>query len=210
MQTQDLEREREIERRVIEFQRNNFEERYVGAHISKLQIPDEYSDYVLGQIDKFMKNPKNMLVFLSTPGLGKTYFCAALAEWMIRNFNSYRYHKEEGILKKLRECISEQRGDYLEALKLLTDDEIVIMDDVASGMNPEKNTYRDYEFRREVFFSFLDYRYNTMKPTIITSNLTRNQFYEVYSERIESRLFAEENIIIKIFDSSTDKRKIGM
>ncbi len=90
------------------------------------------------------------------------------------------------------------------------DDEFVILDDVASGINPDKVTYRDLEFRREVFFSFLDYRYNSKKPTVITSNLTREQFKQVYSERIFSRLFAKENTIIEIFDDSLDKRAQGL
>ncbi len=92
----------------------------------------------------------------------------------------------------------------------MIDDELVILDDVGSGINPEKVSYRDLEFRREVFFSFLDYRYNAQLPTIITSNFTQKDFNEVYSERICSRLFSSENTIISIFGEGLDKRKKGM
>lgn len=157
-----------------------------------------------------MKDPKNFLVFIGSPGCGKTYFCAALIDWAFRTFNSRRYHKEEELLRKLRQGISEGNGDYLIALEYMIDDDFVILDDVASGINPDKVSHRDLEFRREVFFSFLDYRYNTHKPTIITSNLTRQQFKDVYSERIASRLFASENIIIEMFGDDLDKRGKGM
>jgi DNA replication protein DnaC len=157
-----------------------------------------------------MKEPKNMLVFHGTPGIGKTYFCAALTDWMISKFDTYRYHTEEEVLRRLREGIAEGKGDYLIGLEYLIDDDFVMLDDVGSGINPDKVTYRDLEFRREVFFSFLDYRYNCQKPTIITSNFTKAQFGEVYSERILSRLFAAENTIISLFDPTKDKRALGM
>lgn len=163
-----------------------------------------------GRIANFMKNPKNMLVYCGDPGTGKTYFCAALTEWSIKYFNTRRYHKEESLLKNLRKGISEGIGDYLENLHLLIDDELIILDDVGSGINPDKLTYRDLEFRREVFYSFLDYRYNKMLPTIITSNFNKEDFEKVYSERIVSRLFASENLIIEIFGEGLDKRKEGM
>lgn len=157
-----------------------------------------------------MQNPVNFLVYTGSPGCGKTYFCAALTEWSGRTFNTRRYHREESLLRKLRQGISDGSGDYLIALEYMIDDDFVILDDVASGINPDKTTYRDLEFRREVFFSFLDYRYNTQKPTVITSNLTRQQFKDVYSERIASRLYANENIIIEMFGNDLDKRAQGM
>ena len=162
------------------------------------------------EIYKYLKNPKNFLVYHGNPGIGKTYLCAALTEWTFENFPTRRYHRESDLLRKLRLGISEGKGDYLINLEYLVDDEIVILDDVGSGINAEKLTYRDLEFRREVFFSFLDYRYNSCKPTIITSNFSKEQFLEVYSERIVSRLFAAENTIISLFEKCCDKRQYGM
>lgn len=94
-----------------------------------------------------MKNPKNILVFNGSPGIGKTHFCSALTEWALKTFNSRRYHKEESLLRALRAGISEGNGDYLINLQLLTDDELVILDDVGSGINADKFTNRDLEFR---------------------------------------------------------------
>lgn len=132
-----------------------------------------------------------------------------MVECMMMKFNTLRYHTEENLLSKLRNDINQgSGGDYIHNLKFLIDDDLVILDDVASGINPEKSSYRDLEFRREVFFSFLDYRYNMMKPTIITSNFTREDFKNVYSDRIYSRLFAKENTIISVFgDEAIDRRQ---
>jgi DNA replication protein DnaC len=162
------------------------------------------------QILGFLKNPKNMLVYNGSPGTGKTYFCACLVEWCFENFSTFRYHREEDILRRLRNGISDGKSDYLMNLEYLIDDQFVMLDDVGSGINPKKVTHRDLEFRREVFFSFLDYRYRVGLPTVITSNFTRNDFKEVYSERIYSRLFASQNTIIERFGEGLDKRQMGM
>jgi len=157
-----------------------------------------------------MKNPKNMLVYMGEYGLGKTYFCAALSEWIVSSFNTYRYYKDSQLLKGLREGISEGFGDYLGALKYKIDDELVILDDVGNGINPDQISYKDLEWRREILLEFLDYRYNTTLPTIITSNFSRAQFLQVYDKRISSRLFATENTFIEVFGEGLDKRQMGM
>ena len=160
-------------------------------------------------METFLRKPSDILVYHGYPGVGKTYFCAALTEWSFKTFASRRYHREEALLRRLREGISEGRGDYLINLEWLIDDQFVILDDVGSGINPSKLTYRDLEFRREVFFSFLDYRYRMRLPTVITSNFSREEFLEVYSQRIVSRLFSVQNTIISNFNVNEDKRQQG-
>lgn len=156
----------------------------------------------------FMKNPKNILVFLGSPGCGKTYCCAAMIEWIFTNYRTFRKHRELDLLSKLRESMSSDT-DYSKTLELLIDDEFIILDDVGSGINPGKVSYKDLEWRREILFNFLDNRYNSMQPTIITSNLNKEQFEEVYSERISSRLFSAENKIITMFGKGLDQRQMG-
>lgn len=145
-----------------------------------------------------MKNPKNILFFTSGPGFGKTYFCAALTEWMLKSFDTFRYHKEENLLKSLRSVIHDGAGDWAEALRYKIDDDFIILDDVGSWFNMERVHEKDNNWKIEVFFSFLDDRYNSMKPTIVTSNLDKKGFQKAYSDRVVSRLFASENTVIEI------------
>jgi len=151
-----------------------------------------------------------MLVYVGSPGIGKTYFCAALTEWILVTFgNRWRYHREEDLLRHLRSVINESNGDYSREIELKCDDEFVILDDVGSGIDYSRSEHKNFEWRAEVFFTFLDYRYRTEKPTLITSNLNRQQFSKIYSPRVESRLFARENTIIELHDEE-DKRQKGM
>ena len=151
---------------------------------------------------KYLNDPKNFLVIHGAAGTGKTYFCACLVEWALSKFNSFRYYKESDILERLRKCIHNGNGDFTTELKMLTDDELVMWDDVGSS-DPEDN-----EWRQQMFFNFLDERYNSMLPTIITTNFSKKDFYEIYHERVGDRLFARENTIIDLSDL-TSKRKQG-
>lgn len=195
-----------LEQATREFQERNFDKRYIGATISKFGCPPREAEKILD----YMENPKGMLVVLGIPGTGKTYLCSALVEWGLKNFASMRYHNEKKLLEHLRLGISEGQGDYARNLEHMIDDDFVMLDDVGSGINPEKVTYRDLEWRREIFFHFLDTRYNSMKPTLITSNFNEENFKDVYSERICSRLFSKENLIVKLFEGVEDKRQNGM
>lgn len=152
------------------------------------------------QISNFLKEPKNILIYCGNPGIGKTYFCAALTNWAFETFDNFRYWNESELLKRVRSSMSDFKGDYLECLKLLIDDQLIILDDVGStGTN---------EWREEILFDLIDERYNSMRPTVITSNFSVQEFKNKFHERICSRLFAKENTIIEILDGE-DQRSLG-
>lgn len=139
-----------------------------------------------------MKGKKDFLIYCGNPGIGKTYFCAAMYEYALQNFKSVRYWNESELLKKIRGSMDEFKGDYLDCLKYLIDDEFVMLDDIGStGLN---------EWRKEVIFDAIDERYNCMMPTVITSNFSVREFKEFFHQRVSSRLFGKDNYIIEILD----------
>ena len=90
-------------------------------------------------------------------------------------------------------------GDYRDAIEYLTDDDLVIFDDLGSS------GYTDW--RKEVLFEFIDLRYSSKKPTIITSNLTRQGLVTAVGERGVDRLLASENTIIENFSGTSFRQK---
>lgn len=72
----------------------------------------------------------------------------------------------------------------------MIDDQFLMIDDLGIS--------KHNEWREEILFALVDQRYRTGLPTIFTSNLSRNQFIEKYHERVSSRLFSQENIIVEI------------
>lgn len=139
------------------------------------------------------------MVYIGSPGIGKTYLCSALIPWIYKKVQSFRYWKERDLLEKLREGI-DKGWDYNKEMKYLLDHDFVMIDDVgSSGINT---------WRKEVLFALIDHQYENKKPCVITSNLTRKEISEGLGERSASRLFASENTIIEVPDGK-DLRQEG-
>ena len=184
-------------KRSEEYQERLFGKRFKGAKLSRVSLPRSAVRKVLGWI----KKPKHFLVMVGPAGTGKTYFCAAMLDEMIDKVRHIRAYDERTLLKKVRNSIGESsKGDYLDCLRVLLDDDLIILDDIGSSGHTD--------WREEVLMEAIDYRYYSMLPTIVTSNLYKKEFFETYGQRITSRLFAAENTIIDLSDMK-DLREEG-
>lgn len=176
---------------MITFHDYGFGKRYEDAHLSRIELPDEN----MHMLQDWLKNPDRIFAFLGTPGVGKTYFCAALVKYLLEQHKNVRYMSERTLYKHLRDVMNEY--DYEHELKRLCDCDYFILDDVGScGFT---------DWRRDILFSFLDYRNSNASPTVITSNLFLKDFNEQFSPRFVSRLKEKGNIIMEL--NWVDKRQ---
>ncbi len=131
--------------------------------------------------------------------MGKTHICAAICSYVYKKkFNFIRVYQERAFLSKVRDSMQE-KGDYMDKMQFYCDDDLIILDDFgACGFN---------DWRKEMWQAFLDYRYQTEKPTIITTNLTREEIDEKFHSRFSSRLFAKDNLIIDV-DGEDFRKKV--
>lgn len=177
-----------------------FGNRFENAHFSRLeQNPD-----MTRILCNWCAEPKNFLFFHGNVGTGKTYFCAA---WFnaIREqadkqrkelkypFLSYRAYSEQHFFNELKHAI--QLGwNPVDRIRTICDSDFIILDDLGSS----KMT----EWQIEMISELIDLRYSCHMPTLITSNLDRNQVKDIFSERIYDRIFAKENTIVQQNESS--------
>lgn len=183
-------RDERLEKRIREFQRKNFGQRFEGATLSK--AGNSLGSSAIEQIQRSIQSKKNFLVLLGAPGTGKTYLCAAIAGLSLGFYDTVRCWKEEYLFAHLRDSI-ERFGDYANSLKFALDDQLTILDDL--GSTPVN------DWRKEIIFNTVDIRYASMLPTIVTSNLTKQEISYRYEPRTADRLFAKENTIIDLFDA---------
>lgn len=173
--------------------------RYAGASLSTItNLPGG----VLETIAEWIKKPAGFLTLVGNPGCGKTYFCSAILENLPKQIRWVRGYKERDLLTRLRESISDTgKGDYVRHLQMLADDDLIIIDDLGStGVT---------DWRKEVIFEFIDFRYSIKKPTILTSNLSLDEIGRDYGWRVKSRLEAKENIVVDMFECP-DLRQEGL
>lgn len=165
--------------------REQFEREYWDAHLSKVRLPED----ILNRILDWTKNPKDILFFASNPGVGKTYLAAAIAnDWDEKGF-PFRAFNERSLLSQLRGIVREGNCDYEYELRRLCDCPFFILDDLG--------TAKETEFQKEVIFDFVDIRWASRKPTIITSNVSISYLGEYFGERFISRMSDNRNVIIE-------------
>ena len=131
-------------------------------------------------------------------GLGKTYFCHAVANGKkekVENFVELLYELRDNIPK----------GFYNDAIKNLCDREYLIIDDIGAEKLSDSVS--------ELVYMIVNKRYENMKKTILTTNLPFDKFSERYGDRILSRI-AEMCVMVEVTGEDKrlfkeDEKKIG-
>lgn len=184
--------------RTEEYQSRLFGKRFRGATLAKSKIDTRSS----GRIAGWLAKPKGFLLIWGPPGIGKTYICSALLESILPRYRSVRAYSERNLLRRIRSSFDQvATGDYLTVLHDLIDDEVIIIDDLGSSGYTE--------WREEILFEAVDFRYENTAPTVITTNLSPSEISSTYGRRIYSRLFAKENTIIDL-SGLDDLREEGL
>lgn len=155
----------------------------------------------------FVKKGANLYLHSSTSGNGKTSWAIKLAQTYIdRTWKSYDFSScavlfvsVPTFLEALKRNIS-VRDDYAERLlSKISKADLVIWDDIAA------KTGSEYEINK--LLSLIDGRIAKNKANIYTSNLNRNDIYDVLGSRLASRI-CNYSTDIELFGA--DKRCLGI
>jgi DNA replication protein DnaC len=138
-------------------------------------------------IVNWLRSPKNILCLLGIPGTGKTFFCTAVANWLIEQKKEVFYTNIRRFFESIQKAISENKNQY-EQIRLFSEKPILIIDDLGAS----KNT----EWQKEVILDLIDTRYSSELPTVITSNYTFQEMKEIFDDRIERRINNRDNLLI--------------
>jgi DNA replication protein DnaC len=158
-----------------------------SAHLSKLRIKNEE----MIRLSKWNSNPKDFLLFLGSPGCGKTYFCAALINYRIEKNLPYVFLFERDFLAGLRNVIASGK-DYNYDLEVLGEVPFLILDDMGSSQMTD--------WQKEALFVLVDNRIMSRLPTVITSNYYLKDIRSKFEPRFHSRLAGARNTIIELND----------
>lgn len=168
-----------------EIQEQLFGRRYRGATLAKINVPAG-SDEALAE---FFERPKNTVVLYGPPGTGKTYIAAALVGHLWHTGYFIRYFTEREYLGRLRRGFNQYREyDYIQEVKEITDTHLFILDDLCAT--------NAKEWREEVMMETMDVLYSRKVPTVLITNLTRDELKTQMSDRVSSRILANENLLI--------------
>ena len=148
----------------------------------------------------FGKNSLNLL-FIGSPGLGKTYLSACIARVVAEKGYSVVYDMAAAIFSKY-EDVKFSRTDDLEdkrdEIKRYLECELLIIDDLGTELTTA--------FTIAALYEVINTRLITGKKTIVSSNLTLDEMHRRYSEQIMSRLEWEYQVF-KFYGEDIRKKK---
>ena len=143
---------------------------------------------------------KNLL-FIGNTGLGKTFLTNCIAGRLIKNNKSVVYQTAPVLMDKIIEykfSSKKQDKDILDYKKIFDVDLLIIDDLGTESMNNVKFTE---------LFNVINTRILNKKKILISTNLTLNELYKEYDERVMSRLIGNFIICKFIGDDIRLKKK---
>lgn len=155
-----------------------------------------------GYADNFKTVQANgaSLIFCGSPGTGKTHLAAAIANQL------YADHLVlfRGVLAAVRHVKNawnrKSEQSEADAIADLVKPDLLILDDVGVQFGSEAE--------KIILFEIINGRYEQMKPTIITANLTRAELNQYLGERVMDRLTEGGGAIIA-FDWNSYRAKVA-
>lgn len=167
------------------------------ADDGKQEETSKISKNFVKNFDKLNADGRGLL-FFGDVGTGKTFQAACIANGLIDLNLSVRMTTIARIVNDLQGSLS-GRNEYIDKLCRY---ELLILDD----LDAERNT----EFVNEVIFEVVDGRYQSGKPLIVTTNLTRKEMLmaqDKNKKRIYSRIL-ERCYPVNV--SGIDRRKASL
>ena len=149
--------------------------------------------------DNILSKDEKNLLFTGNTGLGKTFLSNCIAKRVLQNGNSVIYQTSPIFIDKIMKLsFSFDEKDKIQYEKIY-DVDLLIIDDLGTE-TMTNNKYTE-------LFKVINTRLTKNKKILISTNLTLNQLFERYDERLISRLIGEFNICKFIGDDIRLKKK---
>lgn len=151
-------------------------------------------------ISTFEQEFKNLL-FYGPVGTGKTYLSNCIAKELLDTGHSVIYFTSFQLFELFSSTISEDRESFRQCYEALLESDLLILDDVGAEL---ANT-----FTVSKLFQVLNERSLARKSTVISTNLSLQEFRDVYSERIFSRITSSYTLLKFTGSDIRIRKKLG-
>ena len=158
------------------------------------QNPDSYKmmekifNYAKSYAENFKSGVSENIAMFGGTGLGKTHLSSAIAKTVIEKGNDVFYVTAVGMVSDFE---AEQFGGQHMPKGELTDRyfdcDLLIIDDLGAEMANQ--------FTVSCLYNLLNVRINRRAATILSTNLTQQELFKKYNERITSRVIGEFRIL---------------
>lgn len=180
------------------FKRNIEKENYFKSRLPKRFINSSLDNYICKNdnqevaVSKIKSLPidftDNILIYGET-GCGKTHLATAIFKKSLIDSREYLIKNSTDIMIELRSTFStENNSNESDVIQKYINVDVLIVDDIGT----EKNS----DYVTQSWYQIINQRYNDMKPTVFTTNMTLPKISEFFGDRIASRMAS--GMVIKI------------
>ena len=159
-----------------------------------LQWATEYAH----QFDEVLSSGRSML-FLGRPGTGKTHLGCAIGSYLLRKGASVYYSTVQRAMRRIKDTWNKESAELeSDAIRAMSGPDLLILDEIGVqfGSDTEKN----------LTFDLLNERYERMRPTLLLSNLAKEDVSRFLGERVMDRLREDGGRVIT-FDWESHRRR---
>lgn len=134
-------------------------------------------------VNKFDPEKSENLLFMGSPGLGKTHLTLAIVSGVAQKGFMPFYGPAESLFT----LVSDERfsGENKGSFDAMLQCDLLVIDDLGTELLTE--------FSKSVLYNLINSRLLSKKPTVINTNLTMKEIADRYGERIASRLIGNFN-----------------
>jgi DNA replication protein DnaC len=181
--------------------------KFNGEQVSPRKNIEDIFKACIEFVNNFDTTSQN-LFFYGDSGLGKTFLSNCIAKDLLDKGKLVIYQTSSSLIEILREAQFDNNDTgFKEKLEDVFDCELLIIDDLG--------TEYITDFSQMELFNLINKRLITQKKMIISTNLSLDNFFNTYPERITSRIFGNftmfkfygEDIRIKIAQEKRKKSK---
>ena len=155
-------------------------------------------------IDNFEDSKEGNLLFCGSTGLGKTFLSSCIANELIKKGKTVLYQTAPIMLDKIIDYKFGKTDDDIS--KTIYSVDLLIIDDLGTET---KNSIKITELFNIVNSRLLNQN-NKITKTIISTNLSLQDLYNTYEERIVSRIIGNYNACYFYGDDIRMKKKLAM
>ena len=172
-----------------------------ASGMTSLEIAHNAYDKAWDFIESFQETPQNILLYGDT-GVGKTYLTHCIAKELLDRSYFVLYFTAFDFFDLLSRNAFQKDRESAQMASFIYDCDLLITDDLGTELTNS--------FVSSQFFCCINERIMNKKATIISTNLTMDDFLETYSERTFSRV-SSNYIMLKLIgnDIRIQKKLLG-
>lgn len=166
----------------------NFSLDYYKQNKASYDMMKKILDYAKNYADNFSSGKSENIAMFGGTGLGKTHLSSAIAKRVIEKGNDVYYVTAINMMSDFE---TEQFGGQHVGKGELTDRyfdcDLLIIDDLGAELSNQ--------FTVSCLYNILNLRINRRLATVISTNLTQQELFKKYNDRITSRIIGEFAIL---------------